>query len=113
MNSLVWQSVMWRPGKGRFLIGMKNPSPIPAGRNRQTTRPLAGPRRSPDSQRQSGYALPFRHASGDILSSRSPLCSALPRLECCRKLILLPHLICSRPMFFGGVKDEADQHGDL
>jgi hypothetical protein len=25
----------------------------------------------------------------------------------------LPHLICSRPMFFGGVKDEADQHGDL
>src|SRR5271170_7853375 len=24
----------------------------------------------------------------------------------------LPHLICSRPMFIGGVKDEADQHGD-
>jgi Domain of unknown function (DUF1330) len=24
----------------------------------------------------------------------------------------LPHLICSRPMFFGGVKDEADQHDD-
>src|SRR3954469_24705625 len=24
---------------------------------------------------------------------------------------LLPHLICSRPMFIGGVKDEADQHG--
>src|ERR1700675_1992852 len=23
----------------------------------------------------------------------------------------LPHLICSRPMFIGGVKDEADQHG--
>jgi hypothetical protein len=21
MNSLIWQSVMWRPGKGRFLIG--------------------------------------------------------------------------------------------
>jgi hypothetical protein len=27
MNNLVWQSVMWRPGKERFLIGMKNPLP--------------------------------------------------------------------------------------
>ncbi len=25
---------------------------------------------------------------------------------------LLPHLICSRPMFIGGVRDEADQHGN-
>ena len=25
---------------------------------------------------------------------------------------MLPHLICSRPMFTGGAKDEADQHGD-
>jgi hypothetical protein len=24
---------------------------------------------------------------------------------------MLPHLICSRPMFTGGAKDEADQHG--
>jgi hypothetical protein len=24
---------------------------------------------------------------------------------------ILPHLICSRPMFMGGAKDEADQHG--
>jgi hypothetical protein len=24
----------------------------------------------------------------------------------------LPHLICSWPMFIGGVWDEADQHGD-
>jgi hypothetical protein len=24
MYSLIWQSVMWRPGKLRFLIGMKN-----------------------------------------------------------------------------------------
>src|SRR3954454_17430669 len=29
----------------------------PAGPDRQTTRPLPGPRRSPDSRRQSGYAL--------------------------------------------------------
>jgi hypothetical protein len=25
MYSLIWQSVMWRPGKLRFLIGVKNP----------------------------------------------------------------------------------------
>jgi hypothetical protein len=28
MYSLVWQSVMWRLGKLRFLIGVKNPLPI-------------------------------------------------------------------------------------
>ncbi len=28
MYSLIWQSVMWRPGKLRFLIGVKNPLPI-------------------------------------------------------------------------------------
>ena len=38
-------TVMWRPGKLRFLIGMKNPS-YPAGCDRQKTRPLAGPRTS-------------------------------------------------------------------
>jgi hypothetical protein len=24
---------------------------------------------------------------------------------------MLPHLICSRPIFIGGAYDEADQHG--
>jgi hypothetical protein len=28
MYSLIWQSVTWRPGKLRFLIGVKNPLPI-------------------------------------------------------------------------------------
>jgi hypothetical protein len=28
MYSLIWQSVMWRLGKLRFLIGVKNPLPI-------------------------------------------------------------------------------------
>jgi hypothetical protein len=28
MYSLIWQSVMWRPGKGQFLIDVKNPLPI-------------------------------------------------------------------------------------
>jgi len=50
------QSVMWRPGKMRFLIGMKKPASYSAGRDRQTTSPLAGSR-SPDSRLQSGYAL--------------------------------------------------------
>jgi hypothetical protein len=42
MYSLVWQSVMWRPGKLRFLIGVKNPLPIrPAATARQRA-PLRG-----------------------------------------------------------------------
>jgi len=40
-----------------FLIRVRTPFPYPAGRERQTTRPLAGLRRSPDSLLQSGYAL--------------------------------------------------------
>jgi hypothetical protein len=35
----------------------EEPASYPAGRDRQTTRPFAGPRRSPDSQLQAGYAL--------------------------------------------------------
>ena len=35
----------------------EEPASYPADRDRQKTRPLAGPRRSPDSQLQSGYAL--------------------------------------------------------
>jgi hypothetical protein len=45
MYSLIWQSVMWRPGKMRFLIGVKNrlhiqpaaiarSPPVPGGRCR-------------------------------------------------------------------------------
>jgi hypothetical protein len=40
-------------------------------------------------------AAPFRIASPEMF----------PEAE------MLPHLICSRPMFIGGAKDEADQHG--
>jgi len=57
MYSLIWQSVMWRPGKLRFLIGVKNPLPIRPAAAASQRAPLRGPRRSPDSQRQSGYAL--------------------------------------------------------
>jgi len=39
MNNLVWQSVMWRPGKGRFLIGVKNPPPYPADCDRSQRAP--------------------------------------------------------------------------
>src|SRR5438477_13048879 len=57
MYSLVWQSVMWRPGKLRFLIGVKNPLPIRPAVTARKHGPLRGPRRSPDSRLQSGYAL--------------------------------------------------------
>jgi hypothetical protein len=57
MYSLIWQSVMWRPGKVRFLIGMKNRFHIqPAA----IARPAPHPGRplSLDSRLRSGYALP-------------------------------------------------------
>jgi hypothetical protein len=60
MYSLIWQSVMWRPGKLKFLIGVKNPLPIDRPRPPEN-RPLAGPRRSLDSRLQSGYALLSSH----------------------------------------------------
>ena len=45
--SLVWQSVIWRPGKVRFLIDVKNPLPIrPTATARQSApsggTPIAG-----------------------------------------------------------------------
>jgi hypothetical protein len=52
------------------------------------------------------------------VAGKSPACSAAIRMG--RRIASpgmlpeaepLPHLICSRPMFIGGVKDEADQHG--
>jgi hypothetical protein len=57
MNSLIWQSVIWRPGKLQFLIGVKNPLPIGRPRPPENAA-LAGPRPSPDSRLRSGYALP-------------------------------------------------------
>jgi hypothetical protein len=39
MNSLIWQSVMWRPGKLQFLIGVKNPLPIGRPRPPDNTAP--------------------------------------------------------------------------
>jgi len=43
MYSLIWQSVMWRPDKMRFLIAMKNPLPI---RTAATARQRAPSRRA-------------------------------------------------------------------
>src|SRR5438270_11778144 len=57
MNSLIWQSVMWRPGKLQFLIGVKNPLSIGPPRSPENAA-LAGPRPAPDSRLRSGYALP-------------------------------------------------------
>ena len=56
MYSLIWQSVMWRPGKLWFLTGMKNLLPYPAGCDARKTAPR-GAALSPDSRLESGYAL--------------------------------------------------------
>jgi hypothetical protein len=55
------------PGQAAVPHRREEPASYPAGRDRQPTRPFAGPHRSPDSQRQSGYALlPSR--TGDTFS---------------------------------------------
>src|SRR5205085_12635223 len=43
MYSLIWRSVMWRPGKLRFLIGVKNPLPIRPTATARKHGPLRGP----------------------------------------------------------------------
>ena len=45
------------PGQAAVPHRREEPASYPAGRDRQPTRPFARPHRSPDSQRQSGYAL--------------------------------------------------------
>jgi hypothetical protein len=45
------------------------------------------------------------HAASHDAKSRIASPEMFPEAE------MLPHLICSRPMFIGGAKDEADQHG--
>jgi hypothetical protein len=42
MYNLIWQSVMWRPGKLRFLIGVKNPLPIRPAVTARKHGPLQG-----------------------------------------------------------------------
>jgi hypothetical protein len=66
MYSRIWQSVMWRPGKLRFLSGVKNPLPIrPAATARQRA-PLRRARRR--RIRSSSRATPsFHHEPGGIL----------------------------------------------
>src|SRR5947208_6987514 len=69
MKSLIWQSVMWRPGKARFLIDMKNPLPIRPAPTARQHGPLRG--RAVRQIRDVSRATPsLRHASGDTFSSR-------------------------------------------
>ena len=65
--SLIWQSVTWRPGKLRFLIGVKNPLPIDLPRPPENTAPCGTPPVAKFALRL-GYALPSS-LSGDISSS--------------------------------------------
>jgi hypothetical protein len=68
MYSLVWQSVMWRPGKLWFLIGVKNPLPIRPAATARKQGPLRG--RAGRQIRDFSRATPsFRRASGDTFSS--------------------------------------------
>jgi hypothetical protein len=49
---------------------------------------------------------PMHFYSGvDRIGSRIASPEMFPEAE------MLPHLICSRPMFIGGANDEADQYG--
>jgi hypothetical protein len=75
MYSLIWQSVMWRPGKLRFLIGVKNPLPI---RTAATARQRAPSRRVRRRRiRDFSRATPsFRHKPGGILISIDALLSS-------------------------------------
>jgi len=69
MKSLIWQSVMWRPGKARLLIDMKNPLPIRPAPTARQHGPLRG--RAVRQIRDVSRATPsLRHASGDTFSSR-------------------------------------------
>jgi hypothetical protein len=45
MYSLIWQSVIWRPGKVRFLIGVKNPLHIRPTEAARQGNPFRGSRR--------------------------------------------------------------------
>jgi hypothetical protein len=49
MYNLIWQSVMWRPGKERFLISVKNPLHIPPAATARQRGPLGGTAPSLDS----------------------------------------------------------------
>ena len=78
--SLIWQSVMWRPGKLRFLIGAEEPASYRPTATATKHSPLRGP--AGRQIRNSGRAMPsLRHASGDTSSSRltrfsHPVCRA-------------------------------------
>ena len=53
---------------------------------------------------RTSFLLP-RSASPLVYHDRIASPEMFPEAE------MLPHLICSRPMFIGGAGDEADQHG--
>jgi len=47
----------------------------------------------------------------DVCSAAIWIGSRIASPEMFPEAEMLPHLICSRPIFIGGANDEADQHG--
>jgi hypothetical protein len=79
MYSLIWQSVMWRPGKLQFLIGVKNLLPIGRPRSPDNTAPCGA---APVARfvTSSGYALlPSRIRRHSLILIDALFSSCLPR----------------------------------
>ena len=74
MYSLIWQSVMWRPGKLRFLIGVK-------------TRFLSGRPRPPENTAPCGEAAPIARFATSV-RLRPPF----PRDERCEAAVTVEHV---------------------
>src|ERR1700730_16515840 len=71
-----WRKLIYQPhltvgdvaaGQAAVPHRREEPASYPVDRDRHKTRPLAGPRRSPDSQLRSGYAFPSSRIWGHFL----------------------------------------------
>jgi hypothetical protein len=92
MYSLIWWSVMWWPGKGQFLISVKNLLPTRPAATASQRAPLRG--HAVHRIRNVTRATPScRHESGDTFSSRltrhsHPVCRAADHVLMFKVLVL-------------------------
>jgi hypothetical protein len=61
--------------------------------------------------RVTGIGSQYLIAMADACSAAIWIGTRIASPEMFPEAEMLPHLICSRPMFIGGATDEADQHG--